>query len=164
MHPKCCYRTERARFYGFCSVLEQILSWYATATLHCVLVMQLILHYFQTFFTNAARSLCHTVIQHNANHRNFFTSQSSTLPPTHLYQHGRASLGTHPLKFHCILCKKAQYPALFPATSFPLGIGLLCLQRVYHKINLLKPTGHVTHQQFNIQLLYVLSILYLCVL
>ena len=31
-------------------------------------------------------------------------------------------------------------------------------------INLLKPTGHVMHQQFNIQQLYVLSTLYLCVL
>jgi hypothetical protein len=30
-------------------------------------------------------------------------------------------------------------------------------------INLLKPTGHVMHQQFNIQL-YALSKLYLCVL
>ena len=31
-------------------------------------------------------------------------------------------------------------------------------------INLLKPTGYVTHQQFNIQQLYVLPTLYLCVL
>ena len=31
-------------------------------------------------------------------------------------------------------------------------------------INLLKPTGHVIHQQFNIQQLYVLPTLYLCVL
>jgi hypothetical protein len=30
--------------------------------------------------------------------------------------------------------------------------------------NLLKPTGYVTHQQFNIQRLYVLPTLYLCVL
>ena len=28
-------------------------------------------------------------------------------------------------------------------------------------INLLKPTGHVTHQQFNIQQLYALPTLYL---
>ena len=32
------------------------------------------------------------------------------------------------------------------------------------EINLLKPTGHVMHQQFNIQQLYVLPTLYLCVL
>ena len=30
--------------------------------------------------------------------------------------------------------------------------------------NLLKPTGHVMHQLFNIQQLYVLPTLYLCVL
>ena len=30
--------------------------------------------------------------------------------------------------------------------------------------NLLKPTGHVMHRQFNIQQLYVLPTLYLCVL
>ena len=32
------------------------------------------------------------------------------------------------------------------------------------KFNLLKPTGHVMHQQFNIQQLYVLPTLYLCLL
>ena len=32
------------------------------------------------------------------------------------------------------------------------------------RIILLKPTGHVMHQQFNIQQLYVLPTLYLCVL
>ena len=31
-------------------------------------------------------------------------------------------------------------------------------------INLLNPTGHVMHQQFNIQQLYALLTLYLCVL
>jgi hypothetical protein len=31
-------------------------------------------------------------------------------------------------------------------------------------ILILKPTGHVIHQQFNIQQLYVLPTLYLCVL
>ena len=30
--------------------------------------------------------------------------------------------------------------------------------------NILKPTGHVTHHQFNIQQLYALPTLYLCVL
>jgi len=32
------------------------------------------------------------------------------------------------------------------------------------RVNLLKPTGYVMHQQFNIQQLYFLPILYLCVL
>ena len=31
-------------------------------------------------------------------------------------------------------------------------------------VNVIKPTGHVMHQQFNIQQLYVLPTLYLCVL
>ena len=31
-------------------------------------------------------------------------------------------------------------------------------------LNILKPTGHVLHQQFNIQQLYVLPTLYLCYL
>ena len=34
----------------------------------------------------------------------------------------------------------------------------------YLQFNLLKPTGHVMHQQFNILQLYVLPTLYLCVL
>ena len=39
-------------------------------------------------------------------------------------------------------------------------------ERAYKRtfVNLLKPTGHVMHQQFNIQQLYVLPTLYLCVL
>ena len=35
---------------------------------------------------------------------------------------------------------------------------------IIRRINLLKPTGHVMHQQFNIQQLYALPTLYLCVL
>ena len=35
---------------------------------------------------------------------------------------------------------------------------------IYPHINHLKPTGHVMHQQFNNQQLYVLPTLYLCVL
>ena len=31
-------------------------------------------------------------------------------------------------------------------------------------VNLLKPTGHVVHHQFNIQQLYAVPTLYLCVL
>ena len=34
----------------------------------------------------------------------------------------------------------------------------------YKYFNLLKPTGHVMHQQFNFQQLYALPTLYLCVL
>ena len=35
---------------------------------------------------------------------------------------------------------------------------------IYKPINLLKPTDYVVHQQFNIQQLYALPTLYLCVL
>ena len=38
------------------------------------------------------------------------------------------------------------------------------LKKKRMNINLLKPTGHVMHHQFNIQQLYVLPTLYLCVL
>ena len=38
------------------------------------------------------------------------------------------------------------------------------LRNVSFLFNLLKPTGYVMHQQFNIQQLYVLPTLYLCVL
>ena len=37
------------------------------------------------------------------------------------------------------------------------------LQNRFCYINLLNPTGYVMHQQFNIQQLYVLPTLYLCV-
>jgi len=38
------------------------------------------------------------------------------------------------------------------------------LQVEIYVSNLLEPTGHVIHQQFNIQQLYALPTLYLCVL
>ena len=39
-----------------------------------------------------------------------------------------------------------------------------CIWALLFSFNLLKPTGHVMHQQFNIQQLYVLPTPYLCVL
>ena len=39
-----------------------------------------------------------------------------------------------------------------------------CLRKISGAFNLLNPTGHLMHQQFNIQQLYVLPTLYLCVL
>jgi len=47
--------------------------------------------------------------------------------------------------------------------------GILILLGCYgpwgkNMVNLLKPTGYVMHQQFNIQQLYALPTLYLCVL
>ena len=40
----------------------------------------------------------------------------------------------------------------------------LVLSGSFFSFNLLKPTGHVMHHQFNIQQLYALPTLYLCVL
>ena len=41
---------------------------------------------------------------------------------------------------------------------------VVCDNSIEFNINLLKPTGHVMHQQFNIQQLYALPTLYLFVL
>jgi hypothetical protein len=46
----------------------------------------------------------------------------------------------------------------------PIFNDLLSHKISQYSIKLLKPTGHVMHQQFNIQQLYVLPTLYLCVL
>ena len=43
-------------------------------------------------------------------------------------------------------------------------IELRCVQNGPITFNLFKPTGYLMHQQFNIQQLYVLPTLYLCVL
>ena len=40
----------------------------------------------------------------------------------------------------------------------------MCKDNIKMNFNLLKPTGHVKHHQFNIQQLYALPTLYLCVL
>ena len=48
--------------------------------------------------------------------------------------------------------------------KYPSGENIPCLcYRNVRIINLLKPTGHVMHQQFNIQQLYALPTMYLCV-
>ena len=44
-----------------------------------------------------------------------------------------------------------------------MGQGAKSTMGIRH-FNLLKPTGHVMYQQFNIQQLYALPTLYLCVL
>ena len=59
-------------------------------------------------------------------------------------------------------------------TQTNYSLGILCINHylvvfisplsILSYLNLLKPTGHVMHQQFNIQQLYALSTLYLCVL
>jgi hypothetical protein len=49
------------------------------------------------------------------------------------------------------------------AAWYSADISLVRIFQICH-INLLKPTGHMMHQQFNIQKLYALPTLYLCVL
>ena len=54
---------------------------------------------------------------------------------------------------------------ILPAVHKPReNIRLITLQEAVYVFNLLNPTGHVMHQQFNIQQLYALPTLYLCVL
>ena len=48
--------------------------------------------------------------------------------------------------------------------SCPFQKPVTCRPLACNWFNLLKPTGHVMHQQFNIQQLYALPTLYLCVL
>ena len=48
--------------------------------------------------------------------------------------------------------------------TFVIYSNFYILSEWHSEINLLKPTGHVMHQQFNIQQLYALPTLYLCVL
>ena len=47
---------------------------------------------------------------------------------------------------------------------YKLWAWFAVMKHLNWSVNLLKPTGHVMHQQFNIQQLYVLPTLYLCVL
>ena len=53
-----------------------------------------------------------------------------------------------------------------PYIKYSTNRSLLCIDLIYLfiQINLLKPTGYVMHHQLNIQQLYVLPTLYLCVL
>jgi hypothetical protein len=59
---------------------------------------------------------------------------------------------------------------IFIRYIYLLSVSLIfrcCIITLYlkpHTFNLLKPTGHVMHQQFNIQQMYALPTLYLCVL
>ena len=58
----------------------------------------------------------------------------------------------------CIISNVTSVSCLLPPTK------LFNLRQRHTKVKLLKPTGYVMHQQFNIQQLYVLPTMYLCVL
>ena len=57
----------------------------------------------------------------------------------------------------------AQLVEALPYKQEGRGFDLVGVIELLQWLNLLKPTGHVMHQQFNIQQLYVLPTLYLCV-
>ena len=67
--------------------------------------------------------------------------------------HDVAFLGSHDKYI------EGQFITVFGEDSQLVQTELLC-----YSFNLLNPTGHVKHQQFNIQQLYVLPTLHLCVL
>ena len=69
------------------------------------------------------------------------------------------------LKLHSLIVRRRHLDILIET------VGLPVLNRNFRDfrlddvdLNLLKPNGHVMHQQFNIQQLYALPTLYLCVL
>ena len=71
------------------------------------------------------------------------------------------------------LCKnfhKACYMSIFQKSVENVQVSLKSNKNIGHftlsqiNINLLKPTAYVMHHQFNIQQLYALPTLYLCVL
>ena len=53
---------------------------------------------------------------------------------------------------------------VFKIQTYPFGVPWFLKCIFYDNIKLLKPTGYVMHQQFNIQQPYVLPALYLFVL
>jgi hypothetical protein len=66
-----------------------------------------------------------------------------------------------PLLFHIVLSTTEPFILSWAQLFYSLFVE----SRVpFYSVNLLKPTGHVMHQLFNIQQLYVLPTLYLCVL
>ena len=95
----------------------------------------------------------------------------------------RAEICLHPYEMYGVQCfdshKTNDYPIMFFKPPVPNVFQIvrkvyICTKcHSYPQINyclhstnihLLKPTGHVMHQHFNIQQLYVLPTLYLCVL
>jgi len=57
-----------------------------------------------------------------------------------------------------------SFPYGHPVAAYVFFLNLPSLRCLYLSFNILKPTGHVMHHQFNIQQLYAMLTLYLCVL
>ena len=65
----------------------------------------------------------------------------------------------------CVTGQKKCVPIMLLRAYREAGLRVNKLKdNIEMVINLLKPTGYVMHHQFNIQQLYVLPTLYLCVL
>ena len=56
------------------------------------------------------------------------------------------------------------FPLHICVNGWVITLELSSVFSIWGSFNLLKPTGHVMHHQFNIQQLYALPTLYLCVL
>ena len=83
------------------------------------------------------------------------------------FQHCYCILPNHPCLFSYTLNNFNQFHTLFRISLYAhfAKFTISCRRTsIILFLNLLKPTGHVMHQQFNIQQLYVLPTLYLCVL
>ena len=79
-----------------------------------------------------------------------------------IIQEDRRTDTTFPFRLHVILKRKR---VIINSKIKPRS--KILLTKLYLRdgnINCLKPTGHVMHHQFNIQQLYTLPTLYLCVL
>ena len=92
-----------------------------------------------------------------------------TVLPTHLHPVQRLRIGgarTPPLLYALLACTESlNFPLPFPCKLcfFP-AFCVTELVKNCPNINPLQPSGHYMHHQFNIQQLYVLPTLYLCVL
>ena len=97
-----------------------------------------------------------------------------TVPTINRLSHGTAFKKKK--NVHCLLTNASRFPKEHCFLEDPQAAPLCASgnsnmkMNVKHRwntdgnINLLQPTGHMMHQQFNIQQLYVLPTLYLCVL
>ena len=126
--------------------------------------------------------------RHVSEQLNYFSSLA--LPPLqfgHVFPHDKCpfcSVQSYSFPYFYTRSAEGQFDITQPPHSrssfFTLSSWFACLYLPYCPLiissynmpkplrskyfNLLKPTGHVMHQQFNIQQFYVLPTLYLCVL
>ena len=84
------------------------------------------------------------------------------------YWSKRAKSKFRKFRFFDIKFKRRKFPSArcaLEAVAIDSGTDILTARSVsVNTINVLKPAGHVMHHQFNLQQLYALPSLYLCVL